>query len=52
MVAAARTAVALPAGSYMTRILAIVMEPWSPELTGAFLFVSGLTLGVLVAMPY
>jgi len=36
----------------MSRFIALVTEPWSPEMTGAFLFVSGLTLGVLVAMPY
>jgi hypothetical protein len=32
----------------MTRLLA----PWSEPLIRAFLFVGGLTLGVLVAMPY
>lgn len=26
--------------------------PWSEPLIRAFLFVSGLTLGVLMAMPY
>lgn len=36
----------------MTRLLALALTPWSPELIGAFLFVAGLTLGVLMARPY
>jgi hypothetical protein len=36
----------------MRAILTAILTPWSPELTGAFLFVSGITLGVLVAWPY
>jgi hypothetical protein len=29
-----------------------LLAPWSPAFIGGVLFVSGLTLGVLVAMPY
>lgn len=36
----------------MRAILTALAAPWSPALTGAFLFVGGLTLGVLLAMPY
>jgi hypothetical protein len=36
----------------MTRLLALALTPWSPVFIGAALFVSGLTIGVLVARPY
>jgi len=29
-----------------------ILTPWSPAFIGGALFVAGLTLGVLVAMPY
>jgi hypothetical protein len=36
----------------MRAILTAIQEPWSAELIGAFLFISGIALGVLVASPY
>jgi hypothetical protein len=31
----------------MNRVIALLAQPWPPQLIGAFLFLGGLTLGLL-----